>query len=240
MFTCPTCGKYTCAHWPEYWPYRRGPTYYCSWQCLDVDQVRDMQEMNKAIALHKGVIRLNKVNQKQKDKAVQMAIKGEDPRPFLASCGSKNPEKLWGYIRGCVKATNPELFAKIPARLNQKAVKPETPEAPKTAGEAMQNMQDAADKFFDQCKEAGLKLDGPKLEAPEPFEYKVTGIVTEIGEFWLVSGGKIKWVSDRMGKEDPVMQVYMTTTEPALTPEMWRRFADIILKVIDVLGGAGQ
>ena len=165
MFTCPTCGKYTCAHWPEYWPYRRGPTYYCSWQCLDVDQVRDMQEMNKAIALHKGVIRLNKVNQKQKDKAVQMAISGQDPRPFLKECGSKNPEKLWGYIRGCVKATNPQLFAQIPTRLNMKGA--ETPEAPKTAGEAMANMQAAADEFFGQCKEAGLKLDGPKEEEPE-------------------------------------------------------------------------
>lgn len=42
MVNCPVCGKLTCIHWPEHWVYRRGPTYYCSDQCMDVDIVRDM------------------------------------------------------------------------------------------------------------------------------------------------------------------------------------------------------
>ena len=42
MNVCPICGKLTCIHWPEHWVYRRGETYYCSDQCLDVDLVRDM------------------------------------------------------------------------------------------------------------------------------------------------------------------------------------------------------
>ena len=42
IVNCPICGKLTCIHWPEHWVYRRGETYYCSDQCLDVDMVRDM------------------------------------------------------------------------------------------------------------------------------------------------------------------------------------------------------
>ena len=72
----------------------------------------------------------------------------------------------------------------------------------------------------------------PKKNA---LKYKVTGIETEIGEFWVVSNGKIKWIPGRLGKEDPVMQVMMTTTDPSLEPETWRRFAEIILEVIELL-----
>lgn len=95
-----------------------------------------------------------------------------------------------------------------------------------------------------------VKVDGAlKIETPEPgkvevvkeiskknaLKYKVTGIETEVGEFWVVSNGKIKWIPGRLGKEDPVMQVMMTTTEPSLEPETWRRFAEIILEVIELL-----
>ena len=99
---------------------------------------------------------------------------------------------------------------------------------------------------------ATVKVDGPlRIETPErnnvkvvevpekpakkPIEYKVTGIQTEVGEFWVVREGKIKWVPGRLAKEDPVMQVMWPEAEPALVPEMWRRFAEIILYVIDLL-----
>ena len=75
----------------------------------------------------------------------------------------------------------------------------------------------------------------PERSAKKPIEYKVTGIQTEVGEFWVVREGKIKWVPGRLAKEDPVMQVMWPEAEPALVPEMWRRFAEIILYVIDLL-----
>ena len=75
----------------------------------------------------------------------------------------------------------------------------------------------------------------PERSAKKPIEYKVTGIQTEVGEFWVVREGKIKWVPGRLAKEAPVMQVMWPEAEPALVPEMWRRFAEIILYVIDLL-----
>ena len=47
MVNCPICGKLTCIHWPEHWVYRRGPTYYCSYTCMDVSISRDFNELKK-------------------------------------------------------------------------------------------------------------------------------------------------------------------------------------------------
>ena len=49
MAICPICGKRTVIHWPEHWVYRRGPTYYCSDNCMYVDATRDLQMMHQAI-----------------------------------------------------------------------------------------------------------------------------------------------------------------------------------------------
>ena len=44
---CPVCGKLTAIHWPQHWIYRRGDTYYCSWNCLDVDIMKDLKLMHE-------------------------------------------------------------------------------------------------------------------------------------------------------------------------------------------------
>ena len=44
---CPVCGKLTAIHWPQHWIYRRGDTYYCSWNCLDVDITKDLKLMHE-------------------------------------------------------------------------------------------------------------------------------------------------------------------------------------------------
>ena len=56
MNVCPVCGKYHCIHWPEYWVYRRGNTYYCSEMCMDVSIVKDTKQMNIAKARRKARI----------------------------------------------------------------------------------------------------------------------------------------------------------------------------------------
>lgn len=43
MNTCPVCGKLKVIMWPQFWPYRRGDTYYCSDDCMMVDQTKDMK-----------------------------------------------------------------------------------------------------------------------------------------------------------------------------------------------------
>ena len=44
---CPVCGKFFVTMWREHWIYRRGDTYYCSWNCLDVDITKDLKLMHE-------------------------------------------------------------------------------------------------------------------------------------------------------------------------------------------------
>ncbi len=46
VINCPVFGKLTCIHWPEFWCWRRGETFYCSEMCLDVSIVRNTKQKN--------------------------------------------------------------------------------------------------------------------------------------------------------------------------------------------------
>lgn len=55
-----------------------------------------------------------KITLEQKKKAVDIAIAGGNPIPFLQECGSKAPDKMWWFIKNTLKQKNPGLYAKIP------------------------------------------------------------------------------------------------------------------------------
>lgn len=226
MIDCPICGKLTCIHWPQFWPYVRGTAYYCSWTCMDVSLCRDMN-LIKAADMRKRSKKNMKtiVTKEQKQKAVSMAIDGRDPRPYLKECGSSNPDNLWWYIKSTLKKNNPELYAKV---MDQRKIEKKPEEVPVVKVDGALRIETPEAKKI-QVAEVTEK------PAKKPIEYKVTGIQTEVGEFWVVREGKIKWVPGRLAKEDPVMQVMWPEAEPALVPEMWRRFAEIILYVLDLL-----
>ena len=121
---------------------------------------------------------MRKVTLEQKREAVQIAIAGGDPIGFLEQCGSRNADLMWRTIRDNLKEADPDTFAQLPEkkpRKNQKQ-KNKHVNTPKTAGEAMENLQDAADEFFEKCEEMGLKLD--KEETEEEPESVVKGPVT--------------------------------------------------------------
>lgn len=243
MFNCPVCGRLKCSYWPEHWVFRRGDTFYCSETCYCIDLFRDMN-LIKQVELERRQRKVGKLTLEIKKKAVQTAIDGGDPIKYLADCGYTAPDKMWCYIKAQLKEKDPETFAKIPDR--RKVKKVEVPE-PVNGGEwekvetpeKKPDLVIPADVVKGPIKPDELYetiVDAVKLpKMPAPFKYRVTGIQTEVGEFWVVREGKIKWVPGRLAKEDPVMQVMWPEAEPALVPEMWRRFAEIILDVLDLL-----
>ena len=165
MTNCPVCGKLTCIFWPEHWVYRRGDAWLCSENCMIVFDTmvfrekcgwKDRKKGSRTMANHKLTL-------EQKKKAVEIYESGGDYLAWLKKCGAKNPSAAWLYIRQKMMGQ----VTVVPHDDIEKAANYPEKNEPKTAGEAMQNMQDAADAFFDQCKEAGLKLDGPKQEEPE-------------------------------------------------------------------------
>ena len=116
MNTCPMCGKQKVIMWPQFWPYRRGDTYYCSEDCMIVAATKD-QKMIKMIAhmrAKKGSKNMMKLTLEQKKKAVEIALSGKNPLNYLKECGIKAPDKTWYAIKAALKEKDPELYARIP------------------------------------------------------------------------------------------------------------------------------
>lgn len=107
----------------------------------------------------------------QRDFAVKIAINGTDPRPFLMSCGSNAPEKLWFYIKQTIRDKDPETYRKLPATL--KGLKP--PEAAKPVKYAQIETP--------ENNKAEVIETPAMIPVAPPFEYKVTGIDTALGSF---------------------------------------------------------
>lgn len=109
--------------------------------------------------------------EEQKMEAARVAIEGKSPLAYLKGIGSQNPSGAWFNIKKWLENTHPEVAAKIPQH-------PAGWKAPKklelAAGEsyeinvkdAMDNLEEAADTFFGQCKDMGLKVGEPKITQP--------------------------------------------------------------------------
>ena len=230
VINCPVCGKLTCIHWPEHWVHRRGATYYCSDNCLQVDLVKDTKLLNESMSKRrKGKVKAI-LNEEQRKHAVEIALSGGDPRPFLSDCGSKNPEKLWSYIKTCLRKTDPGTYDKLPARIH--GAKP----GPKTAGDAMNAMKEAADHFFGECdrmlgKDTGGEL--AQIETPEapkraPLQYDgYTVCCVESKTF-----GRFFWDRDHNHLDWTTAE----GEEVSFTPTGWRKFLEEIPKVAAILG----
>ena len=235
MKVCPICGKNRVIFWPEHWVYRRGATYYCSEQCLEIDLFRDMKLMDEVKRKRrKGLIM--EIQERNK-KAVEIAMSGESPLPFLKTAGAKNPSATWVYIRKCALKENPTL--QIPATFGNK--KPEgnmtrmyTLKKPATAGDAMEAAKDAADEFFGKCEDMGLRLG--KDEAKEKPVDRIVGpchidkfLITaikhpELGEFYYDKKfQKVDWRTD-------------DGDEISMSPAAWYNLLKDLPHVLRILG----
>ena len=118
---CPMCGKAFDVLWPHQWAYKRGGQFLCSWGCLRKNE-KGVKEMSGRA----------KVPEEEKKAAIEAAISGGDPFEFLQPY-SKNPKKLWAYMKQQLKEKDPEIYAKIPDLRNRKKEEPaeEKPEKPK-------------------------------------------------------------------------------------------------------------
>ena len=115
MNNCPICGRQHCIHWPQFWPYRRGPTYYCSDSCMDVDIVKDqklLQEVRLRRKEAKKMTRMKKDGTPAKKPGRKKKI--ETPESNMTRVASKAPEipehvpavKIDGAIR--IETPEPE------------------------------------------------------------------------------------------------------------------------------------
>lgn len=85
-------------------------------------QIEELGRKRWQITDGKGGTEVRKITLEQKKKAVEIAVAGGNPLPYLKECGSKKPEGLWYTIKQSLKEANPELYAKLPERLGAKPV----------------------------------------------------------------------------------------------------------------------
>ena len=211
MVNCQVCGKLTAIYWPEFWVYRRKDTFYCSENCMIVDEVRDLKLMNQVARdrrLRKEAKNManHKLTLEQKKKAVEIAAQGGNPTEYLKKCGAKNPYAAWDYIKKTLAMKDPVLAEKVDKvpepvgggeweklpdvigkveKIEEKDGGVEvTVNTTPSAKEAMQNMKDAADNFFRQCGEMGMKMDGPaKEEEDDDLQITIRSVETKLGTF---------------------------------------------------------
>lgn len=200
---CRTCGKEFVVLYPHLWAYRTGTNYFCSWKCLRAEDGQKGVERKMA-----G----EKVNTAMKREAVEIAIAGGDPRPYLKECGSTSPDKLWYHIKKTMQEKDPETYAKIPdlRSLKKKNKEPQK----KVETELIIN-----DEMIQIRKKAPItrpiNLDGLEVSA---VRHK------ELGEFYYDSRmGCIDWRT-REG------------CEVTLQPEGWKSLAKELPKILGALG----
>ena len=149
MATCPICGKLTAIYWPQFWVYRRGETYYCSENCLVVDQTRDIRLMNQVARdrrMRKGVEDMGKhrLTLEQKKKAVEIANQGGNQLEYLKKCGAKNPSAAWVYIKKTLMDKAPEKLEGV--QVKELLEKPIMAEVAEKVPEVIVVPHDAIDK----------------------------------------------------------------------------------------------
>ena len=102
--TCACCGKTMYVLHPSRWAYkqRKGKetyTWYCSWKCMRKDETVE-----------------RRITQENYDKAVELAIRGEDYLAYLKKCGAKNPSATWCYIKKKLAETHPQKLEMLPEK----------------------------------------------------------------------------------------------------------------------------
>lgn len=175
--TCHQCGKNMFVLYPHLWRYKKttgtNKTYYfCSYGCMRQNE--------------KGEEDMNKITEGQKKKAIQIALEGGDPKPFLKQCGSAAPDKMWSYIKCCLRKKDPETWEKLSKGQTVKKQQVETPE-----GEFVFGTKTAEQEIPEQPKAEFTDFG----KATRETRYTVTAIrYPEIGEFYFDKKfGEIDW-----------------------------------------------
>ena len=189
---CPVCGKKFDVLWPHMWRYRRGNRFICSYGC--------MRRMDK------GETRMEKFTKEQKEKAVQIALEGGDPKAYLKSIGSANPDNMWYYLKAQLRKKDPETWERL-AGARRSVETPEGEYAPAPIGGGKWEKMETPEAVPTVKVDGPLRIQTPEMlynipdskmmqnpEMPKQMEYRVTGISTQIGDWqYFKKSGYLDW-----------------------------------------------
>lgn len=221
--TCPVCGKVFTVLWPGQWAYKRGnpcnPKYICSWKCLRTfDKGKEPARPARVQFEEVAIVPNSKISNADKEKAVQIALEGGNPLRFLETLNLADAGQMWYTIKKKLKAKDPETYAKLPKRYMPKQCQPK--ETVVRDGVTYEKAEPEDDPEGQKSAKPA-----PVKKAPE-FEYSVTGIKTEAGEFrWFRRQGYLDW--------DPADGDLDTISMKAGD---WKALLEILPKAMKLLG----
>lgn len=113
--TCPVCGKGIAVMWPDLHVYRRGKDFMCSENCLIVYDTQRTRAANGFGDKRKEGERKDvALTQKQREKAVEIAVQGGDQIAYLKKeCGAPNPWATWAYLKKKLEKENPVKYNRL-------------------------------------------------------------------------------------------------------------------------------
>lgn len=227
-----------------------------TWQRLQINELgRKYDTFTERFISEGSKKTVKKLTLEMKKHAVQMAIDGQDPRPYLAlECGVRDTSTAWWKIRNDLKEADPAMFAKLPARLGRNGwtahndIFHNAPPAPKP------------DKGMPKTETPTVKMDGAiRIETPEANQVKVVetpetfitvsrdkvemGVKPKITKPVNFGGFEVTAVKDKDLGEFHYSQKFNLITwwgpdgeEVAMSPDAWRIFAKRFPDIMGVLG----
>ena len=208
MVNCPICGKLTCIHWPEHWVYRRGSTYYCSANCMDISIIRDTKL-------------LNEIGKRRRKELINMSdtrryLKPNERAAALRIYEEKGKEAAIIYLRR-IEIPNPEKCLKNLLQrfkgINQA----------ETATVKVDGPLKIETEHSEQIEI--VEPENPTRVIRKMFGFEVSAIRDDVmGEFYYdIKFNRIDWRSP-------------DGTEVSLSPTVWKSFSEKIPAVLNALG----
>ena len=214
---CVQCGKEIQVLYPHLWRFKRNGKYLCSWSCLRKYDGKEAEDMT--------------LTDKQKLKACEMALEGKNTLPYLKEIGTKNQTAAWDTCLNWARK-NVADYEKLPKRFGQQ--KKEAPKVELVYDESIaeEYRREQEEKKAEQAVEMA-----PPPEIVENIEVVqiingmpaddvlVTAIrMGSLGEFYF--DRKYRTIDWRSGDGEEV----------SLMPEEWRRLAEAIPRMMQLLG----
>ena len=206
MKVCPICGRNRVIFWPEHWVYRRGSTYFCSENCMDISIIRDTKLLNEiGRKRRKELINMSDTRRylKPNERAVALRTYEENGKEaaisYLSGIGIPNPDKCMKNLLVRFKDIAPAATVKLDGPIRIETKEPEKIEV--------------------------FEPENPTRVIRKMFGFEVSAIRDDVmGEFYYdIKFNRIDWRSP-------------DGTEVSLSPTAWKSFSEKIPAVLNALG----
>lgn len=206
MKVCPICGRNRVIFWPEHWVYRRGSTYFCSENCMDISIIRDTKLLNEIGRKRRNeLINMSDTRRylKPNERAVALRTYEENGKEaaisYLSGIGIPNPDKCMKNLLVRFKDMAPAATVKVDGPIRIETKEPEKIEV--------------------------IEQENPTRVIRKMFGFEVSAIRDDVmGEFYYdIKFNRIDWRSP-------------DGTEVSLSPTAWKSFSEKIPAVLNALG----